>query len=514
MIRNGYEGFMQWAAAGLQLEGRQRWILSGLLAAGALLRIQQWLFCRSLWLDEAKLALNIANRSFGELLAPLDYNQAAGIGFLWVQKGLVSVFSDHEMVLRLLPLLAGITSLILFSRLVFSILPGLAPWIALALFAVNERQIYFANEAKQYGLDVFWVLLLLLLAVQLLRAGPGVRRIWPLGLLGFLAVWFSHPAVFVLAGVGLVLAWARWKNALEVSWPRLAAVGVLWIGGFLLTLWISLRALMANSMLQEYWQAAFMPWSWPEGFLWAGRAFSDFFVNPGALVVGLALPLFVVGAVVLGRQNPGHAALLLLPAGFTFTAAVFHLYPFQERLVLFLAPVAVGLTAQGAGALAGFCARRWERYRMLVLFLLGLLVVGVGWDSLRRTAVKACETQAREHIRPMLVRMRAAWQPGDRLYVYSHAWAPWRYYRKRLGLGDMDWVQGRADRQTASLFTEELRRLKDARRVWVLVSRYSRKPVYDCPDERAYILKLFTRLGPRRWHQEAPGASLTMFSGE
>jgi hypothetical protein len=418
------------------------------------------------------------------------------------------------MVLRLFLLLAGLASLILFTRLVFSILSGLAPWIALILFTINERQIYYANEAKQYGLDVFWALLLLLLAIQLLRAGQGARRIWPLGLLGFLAIWFSHPAVFILAGVGLVLGWARWKNALEVSWPRLVAVGALWVGGFLLSFWISLQALMANSMLQEYWQSAFMPWSWPEGMLWTGRALLDFFVNPGALVVGLALPLFVVGAVVLGRQNGRYLALLLLPAGFTLVAAAFHLYPFQERLILFLAPVAIGLTAQGAGALAEFGARRWERHRKLVWVLLGLLVLGVGWDSLRRTAVRAGDTRARDHIRPMLMEMHAAWQPGDRLYVYSHSWAPWRYYQTRLGLGDLDWVQGRADRQTASLFTEELRRFQDARRVWVLVSRYSRQPFYDCSDERAYILKLFARLGSRRWHREVPGASLTLFSGE
>jgi len=205
---------------------------------------------------------------------------------------------------------------------------------------------------------------------------------------------------------------------------------------------------------------------------------------------------------------------MLLPAGFTFAAAAFHLYPFQERLILFLAPIAIGLTAQGAGALAGFCARRWERYRILVWVLLGLLVLGVGWDSLRRTAVRAGDARARDDIRPMLLQMQAAWRPGDRLYVYSHAWAPWRYYQRRLGLGDLDWVQGRADRQTASLFTEELRRFQDARRVWVLVSRYSREQVYDCPDERAYILKLFASLGPRRWHREVPGASLTMFRVE
>ncbi|MDQ8155451.1 MAG: hypothetical protein P3B98_12400, partial [Gemmatimonadota bacterium] len=34
----------------------------------------------SLWLDEASLALNIMTRSFGELLQPLDWGQAAPVG--------------------------------------------------------------------------------------------------------------------------------------------------------------------------------------------------------------------------------------------------------------------------------------------------------------------------------------------------------------------------------------------------------------------------------------------------
>lgn len=78
------------------------------------MQLSQYLYNRSLWADEAVLALNIVNRSYLELLQPLDYDQAAPIGFLIVEKFAVQLFGDNEYSLRLFPLLSGIISLLLF----------------------------------------------------------------------------------------------------------------------------------------------------------------------------------------------------------------------------------------------------------------------------------------------------------------------------------------------------------------------------------------------------------------
>src|SRR4026207_222690 len=82
--------------------------------AGVSLRLRQYLSGRSMWADEAMLALNIVNRDFSGLLKTLAGNQGAPIGFLLVEKFFNVILGRHELVLRLFPLIAGLAALWLF----------------------------------------------------------------------------------------------------------------------------------------------------------------------------------------------------------------------------------------------------------------------------------------------------------------------------------------------------------------------------------------------------------------
>src|SRR3984893_4310451 len=114
-----------------------------IMVFGALLRLTQFLSNRSLWLDEAKLALNIVNRSFVQLCEPLDYGQGAPVGFLMLERSAVHLFGSGEYALRLFPFLSGMISLLLFYQLAKQSVPRAAP-IAMGLFATSAPLIYYS----------------------------------------------------------------------------------------------------------------------------------------------------------------------------------------------------------------------------------------------------------------------------------------------------------------------------------------------------------------------------------
>ncbi|HET9914043.1 MAG TPA: hypothetical protein VFQ13_19270, partial [Anaerolineales bacterium] len=74
---------------------------------GILLRVRQFLTGRSLWVDEAMLALNIVHRNFGGLLQqPMEYGQSSPIGYVFSVKIFNLLLGDSEYALRFFSLLA------------------------------------------------------------------------------------------------------------------------------------------------------------------------------------------------------------------------------------------------------------------------------------------------------------------------------------------------------------------------------------------------------------------------
>ena len=85
-----------------------------ILLIGLLFRVVPYLSNRSLWRDEAAVSINIVHKSYAELIQPLDMDQKAPVGFLWIEKFFTQVFGNNEFALRLFPLLAGLLSVFLF----------------------------------------------------------------------------------------------------------------------------------------------------------------------------------------------------------------------------------------------------------------------------------------------------------------------------------------------------------------------------------------------------------------
>jgi 4-amino-4-deoxy-L-arabinose transferase-like glycosyltransferase len=442
----------------------------GLVALGVLLRLRQYLFARSLWLDETLLSLNVLERSFGGLLEPLEWNQQAPIGFLLAQKLAVLAFGSGEHALRLVPFLAGIASLLLLRLVARRVLPREAVPIALLLFAVCGPLVNYAAEAKQYSSDVAVALLLLAAALRFREAPATAGSTIGFAALGAVALWFSHPAALVLAGVGLTLGLSALRRRDLKRAARLVLIGTAWAASFALSYFLILRYSLAEQGLAAYWSHAFLPHS-PAAGTWLVDRFLSLFRNPAGLpLAGIAVALFVLGcAARLAR--PGALAIVLSPLWLALAASAFRTYPFEGRFLLFLVPSLLLVVSRGADE--ALVRTRREAPLLGAALLLLLIVLPVALAA-RRFA----RPFTHQEVRQVLEHVRRHWKEGDLVYGYRSSPA-FRYYLPRLGFRPKDYRGGATAKGDWEAHAQDLHALRTRGRVWIVfagVTEVSRNP--------------------------------------
>jgi hypothetical protein len=208
------------------------WAIIGL---GVLLRLAQYWANRSLWLDEAFVALDVRDLSFLEFLQPsLRTNFTVPFGFLVIEKIIVQALGPSEYALRLLPLLSGIVASFPFYGLAKRYLDPKAVPIALGLFAILDPLVYYASDGRPYSSDVAVGLILGWVAARVQERKLTLGRVLLFGVLGAVAVWISNPAVFVLAGIGgsLILSCVIHKRWAALG--RLAVALFIWATSFVM----------------------------------------------------------------------------------------------------------------------------------------------------------------------------------------------------------------------------------------------------------------------------------------
>jgi hypothetical protein len=253
---------------------------------GLLLRLRQVTLNLSLWLDEAMLALNIVNRSFGDLVRPLDYDQGAPLGFLWLIKATETLLGNRELSLRLFPFLMGCLSLVVLWLVARQLTKPVGIIFTLLIFASSRYLVSYGAQVKQYAVDAAVTLLLYLLGLYLLRKTATKKDYLLLALLGSLSIWISHPAVFTLGGLGLTLILTA---ALEKDWKGVLGYGLasaFWALNFSALYLIQYRGLAANGYLTGFWAEYFMPLT-VSAPVWALDRLGGLFYNPGGMSVSV-----------------------------------------------------------------------------------------------------------------------------------------------------------------------------------------------------------------------------------
>lgn len=368
----------------------RRWV-SVFLVLGVTLRLLRYGLNFPLWNDEAYLALNILERDFAGLTRPLDYAQVCPLLFLWMEKAVCLAIGFSEWSLRILPAIASIASLFLFRHVAGRLLKGVSLAIAVAILAIGYSPIRYAGEVKPYATDLLASLGLIALAVEWLRS-QRAGFLWGLAALGPLAIAISNPAIFVAAGVGLVLAANVVKTRSAGAIAALAVFGLGSLATFLILLrWINgPQSDHVMSWMRLYWANAFPPRS-PLAFLgWlASTHTGQMFAYPaggdhGASTLTTCMCATAIVAY-LRRGSKTVLALLLAPFALGLAAAAAERYPYggTARTMQYLVPSIIVMAGLGTASLLARLPRPRWREGSPGWILSAMLVAGFGlmvWD--------------------------------------------------------------------------------------------------------------------------------------
>jgi hypothetical protein len=480
------------------------------LAVGLLFRTMQYLSNRSIWLDEALLALNILNRGPLGLLRPLAHYQTAPVLVRLLMDAATVLFGPHELALRLVPLLASLASVFLCFLIGRIFLEKRFLAVFMAMVAFSYPLVYYAQEVKPYAIDVAVALALIYTYLKLLRSDTlTTAQLAILGVNGILAIGLSHTAVLVLAGMGIPLLVMTVRIHDRRLLSGLAGVFVLWVFTYGIQYWLCVYSPRSNTFLRTFYQGGFLPAPTSLG------AITTWGVTLQSLLqyIGYPLPwtIFVTALVAVSvadavrhRRLDGFIVILTIIA--TLAASALHQYPLASartlkwsasygKFILFLVPLLYLLIVRGLQILT-------ERGRPSVAWLLTALLLVPSLSS----ALTLVSPIVREEVRAVLHFLGERRQPDDQVYVYYRDPHAVKYYQQwyvKLPEQNVHW--GKSSIRDQSQFSDEIASMQRWPRVWFLFPhRYE-------DEERQFLSDLDGELLDR-YH--APGASVYLYRFE
>jgi hypothetical protein len=353
-----------------------RRILLLVVFAGIIIRIYAQFYMPAFNVDEIALADNIKHKSFLELLFPLNNSQSAPPLFLWLQKIVITISPLPFWInIKILSTLCSIGALLLFHRLVKN---SRGAFLMLSLFSLNPFIIYNSLTVKQYSFDLFFTVMLLLVFEN-----KNFRKLSFL----FFVVWIMFSNIGLFAAAGLVLfkmvmhirESGKLSGLIRVFQQQLPIILAPLPYLFYFS-WYMFQpgAEGVKEFMMEYWKENFIPFNTSifnytlallQGFivyfynawLWAGMALF--------IVTGLGIYHMIRNKVEILFKNEILVLMSILFVHLVLNGL--HMYPFSDRLYLYLAPLFTLL----AGVLINSDNSRFLKLRIYLSYSLVIVLI-------------------------------------------------------------------------------------------------------------------------------------------
>ncbi|MDJ1499733.1 glycosyltransferase family 39 protein [Xanthocytophaga agilis] len=428
---------------------------------GCFLAIFQFLYNRSLWYDEAMLAVNIVSKDFNQLLKPLDKDQVAPIGFLFVEKINTLIFGNNEYALRLFPLLCFLASIPFYYLFTYKLTNDQK--IALAattFFSISFFLIKYSDEVKQYSTDVFFCVLIYHTTLHF--QSDKAKSFIVYTLTGCIAVWFSNVSVIILFTCGLYI---MHQEIYKKRQFRSMIPIVFWTASFATYYLLFIHNHPTQKLMVTFWKDAFLPLN----------PFSkNFYIFLFNTVKGIYselisyFPLWPIPCILsttgiwflLKKKNCIILYLLLFPLFTHLLLSGLKLYPFFNRLVLYLVPLLILLYILSLCEVFEWINASYKKLPEWLLLVPIVIILGP-------LAVKFPFTK--EEINKTLDYVKAHSKTNDHIYVYTGAIPGLEFYQKtRRDTLTNPLIYGTNHRDQNAAYDAELTKLKG--KVWLIFS--------------------------------------------
>jgi 4-amino-4-deoxy-L-arabinose transferase-like glycosyltransferase len=423
--------------------------------------------------------------------------------------------ADTEIMLRLVPALAGVLAVPLFALTVQRLFNARSARLAALLLAISPFHVWYSQEGRGYALLLLCTILMGYLFLRLFEDRPGFGVSAGLALAMAAGVWSNMSAIFLMVALGLtVLFWQAPRTGRQWGVWSLAFVGA----GFLVLPWVlkasgiwAVDRLVVTAATGESLrgETTFTPLALPYSLY---TFFYGFSLGPSLRelhapdkwpVLRQFLPVLLVAAVPVGvslvsgllalRRRQGFLLLwILIPLAILIFLAVRNVKPWNPRYVAVVLPWLLTLSAAGLVRLprrtgAGF-----------TLLLMGLMLFSL-WGHF--SDGRYAKADIRGMVEFISARETSEGDPVPDAVLVPSVGNVFKYYYRGPAdiLNDFGWPQLRSA-QDAEAFCDSTLSGRDAL-LWVVARSWYFDPQDHLPGALA-------RRGHLRLIHETPGALL------